>query len=78
MNRKTYIHKMQHLLLAIYNHAESFYPENYKIGLALKRVKEAASTVPVMFGSYDKAWNSETLKWARNYYLKEEIENDDQ
>lgn len=68
MTRKKYIHKVQMLVIAIYNHPDSIYPEGYRLGEGLKRVKEAAKYIPERFGSYEAAWNSKAAKWAREYY----------
>ena len=68
MTRKKYIHKMQQLLLAIYNHPGSLYPDGYKIGEALKHHKKFAKEVPAKFGSYEAAWNCEIIIWACEHY----------
>ena len=68
MTRKKYIHKLQQLTLAIYNHPSSLFPEGYKIGEALKHNKNFAKNVPTKFGSYEAAWNSEAVVWACEFY----------
>lgn len=70
MTRKKYIHKIQNLMIAIYNHPDSFYPDGYKLGSALKHAKEFAKQVPVKNGSYEAAWNCEAMRWAREHYAK--------
>lgn len=68
MTRKQYVHKLWGLTLAIYRHPESIFPDEYKVGEALKHNKKFAKKVPETFGSYEAAWNSEAVKWAREYY----------
>lgn len=69
MTRKQYINKGQQLILAIYNHPQSLYPEGQKIGEQLKRFKKNAKFVPEIYGSYEAAWNCAIMKWAREHYL---------
>lgn len=66
MTRKKYIHNMQRLALAIYNHPDSFYPDGYKIGKLLKRIKREAKDVPSRCGSYENAWNN--IERTRHHY----------
>ena len=68
MTRKKYINKIQALTLAVYRHPESNFLHGFKVGEALKHVKEHAKTVPKTYGSYEAAWNDEALKWAREHY----------
>ena len=68
MTRKKYIHKVQELVLAIHRHPASLYPEEYKVGTALKHVRDYAKKVPKNFGSYEEAWNSEHMIWACEHY----------
>lgn len=68
MTRKEYINKIQALTLAIYRNPESSFLKGFKVGDALKRVKERAKDVPKTYGSYEAAWNSDVLKWAREHY----------
>jgi len=69
MTRKQYINKGQQLILAIYKHPQSLYPEGQKIGEHLKHFKKNAKSVPEKFGSYEAAWNCDIMKWARENYL---------
>lgn len=73
MTRKQYIKKGQQLILAIYKDIQSDFPENHKVGKALKQFKENAKNVPKTFGSYEEAWNCEPMRFARRHYLKEDI-----
>lgn len=68
MTRKQYIRKLQSLTIAIYNHPESVFPKGYKLGEALKHNRDYAKNVPAKFGSYENAWNSQVVAWARNFY----------
>lgn len=68
MTRKKYIHKVQEMILAVHRHPSSLYPEGHKVGTALKHVRDYAKEVPKNFGSYEAAWNSEAMIWAREYY----------
>ena len=68
MTRKQYINKLWTLTIAIYNHPESIFPDGYKLGEALKHNKAFAKNIPATFGSYEAAWNSEHMKWAREHY----------
>ena len=73
MTRKTYEKKMKALMVAIYNHPESHFPEDYKIGEALKRWNAKTIDLPKVGGSYKAAWNSEPLIFCRRHYLGENI-----
>ena len=68
MTRKKYIHKLQNLCLTVHRHPDSIYPEGHKLGESLKHVRDFAKEVPKNFGSYEAAWNSEAMVWARNHY----------
>ena len=68
MTRKKYIHNLWSLTLAIYRNPESNFMKGFKVGEALKNNKRAAKEVPKRFGSYEAAWNSEAMKWARQHY----------
>lgn len=57
MTRKTYEKKMKALLVAIYNHPESHFPEDYKIGEALKHYNAKTIDLSKVGGSYKAAWN---------------------
>lgn len=73
MTRKTYEKKMKALLVAIYNHPESHFPESYKIGETLKHYNAKTIDLSKVGGSYKAAWNSDIFKWCRRYYLGEDI-----
>ncbi len=73
MTRKKYIKKGQALMVAIAKHPETIYPKGFKIGQALKYFKGYAKNVPGIHGSYQAAWDSDVMKWARNHYLGEEV-----
>jgi hypothetical protein len=68
MNRKQYIRKIQAVQIAVYNSKESFYPDGFKLGDALKHSRDFAKEVPKKFGSYEAAWNSDIMKWCREHY----------
>lgn len=68
MTRKQYTRRVQALALAIYHHPESIYPKNYRIGDALRHIRDVSKNVPKMFGSYAAAWNCDAVKWAREFY----------
>lgn len=72
MTRKQYVHKLWNLILAIRNHPGNPYPDDYKIGRALKYAKDNAKNVPKAFGSYEAAWNCKAMKMARDLYMKGE------
>lgn len=65
MTRKEYTHRVQNLLVAIRN--DPTY-NGWKLGEALKRTKENAKNVPKKWGSYEAAWNSETMKGLRKLF----------
>lgn len=68
MTRKQYIKKVQQLELAIFRHPESTFPEGYKVGNATRHTARATKSVPKGFKSYQEAWDSEPMRWAREYY----------
>lgn len=68
MTRKKYIRNVQRMMIAIFNHPKSFYPDDYKLGEALKHIRDHAKEVPTKFGSYAAAWNSETMNWIKDHY----------
>ena len=68
MTRKKYIHKLQNMITAIHKDPASIYPEGCKLGESLKHARDFAKEVPKNFGSYEAAWNSEAMVWARNHY----------
>lgn len=68
MTRKTYVHKLWNLTLAIYRDPESNFMEGYKVGNAFRHNKDFAKNVPEKFGSYEAAWNSETMVMCRKRY----------
>ena len=70
MTRKEYVHKMQALVLAMRNHPESRYAGGYKVGNALRNVRNASDKAVRLFGSYQGAWDSVWIKWARAHYLE--------
>jgi hypothetical protein len=67
MTRKQYINKGQQLIIAVYNHPESFM-KGRKLGDCLKTFRDNAKRVPAKFGSYEAAWNSGAMRWAREHY----------
>ena len=73
MTRKQYINKMQNLMLAIYKDPQSRFPNDYKIGKAIREFKRNTKNVPGNFGSYKAAWDCEPMRFARKHYLKETI-----
>lgn len=69
MTRKQYVRKLTALTIAIHNAPESNFKDGSKhLGNALRYVKAKAKTVPATWGSYDAAWNSDAMKWARKHY----------
>lgn len=66
MTRKEYTHRMQNLIIAIHN--DPVCDRSWKLGEALKRTKENAKNVPKKWGSYEAAWNSETMKGCRKLF----------
>ena len=70
MTRKKYIHKLWGLTTAIYKHPDSAF-KDYKLGEALKHNRDFAKNVPTKFGSYDEAWNSEAMRFAREHFVSE-------
>lgn len=78
MTRKKYINNMQRLILAIYNHPDSNYPDGYKVGNSLRKIK-LETKLPIViegqctFRSYEEIWNSSIIKFARQYYLGEKL-----
>ena len=73
MTRKTYEKKMKALLVAIYNHPESNFPESYKIGETLKHYDAKTIDLSKVGGSYKAIWNSEQFIFCRRHYLGENI-----
>ena len=39
----------------------------------MKHTVRYAKNVPGNFGSYDAAWNNDTMLWVRQFYLGEKI-----
>lgn len=68
MTRKQYVRKITALTIAIHNAPDSNAVNGFKIGNALRHVRANAKTVPATWGSYDASWNSDVMKWAREYY----------
>ena len=66
MKRKQYIRKIQTLTLAVYKHPST--PDGLRIGEALKITRKLAIDVPKKFGSYKASWESDTMKWVRQFY----------
>ena len=67
MTRKQYYHKGMQLVVAI-----NKYHGSDNLGSALAHFKEAHRNAPKNFGSYEKAWNCEAMRWARKFYLGED------
>ena len=57
MTRKKYIHKLQELMIAVWNHPDC--KRDYKLGESLKHARDYAKEVPKHFGSYQTAYDSE-------------------
>lgn len=69
MTRKKYINNLTRLVIAIYRHPSSVYLKNFKIGNSLRNVRRKGAQCAIKnFGSYDEAWNSETIVSARKFY----------
>lgn len=68
MTRKQYERRVQELILAIYRHPSSNFPEGYKVGNSLRYFKRRSKGVPKDFGSYEEAWNCKEMRWAREFY----------
>lgn len=67
MTRKQYYRKGQQLVIAINN-----YHNLGNVGKALAHFRDSHKNAPKQFGSYENAWNSEAVKWARKFYLGED------
>lgn len=70
MTRKKYIHKMQNLIVAIAKHPttnRNGLPA-LRIGPALRRVQDQAKFGAKENVSYEEMWNSEPIRWAREFY----------
>lgn len=63
MTRKKYVGKVQNLVLAVARTE----PDS-KVGERLRHVRDHARMAPKVFGSYEKAWNSDGVKWMRDFY----------
>lgn len=66
MKRKTYYHKGMNLVRAINKQSGT------NTGKSLAHFRDFHREAPQLYGSYQGAWDSEPMKFARRFYLGED------